>query len=161
MIAQGRRFSVVVRCASHARTPRKLSHVRRHICTPSVTPFFAIEINTILFDGLTVRRRRERQCIAMANNESTVADQLVVATSAALGQAAGVFCIFPLDVIKTRLQVCYCFKCADHCYPTCIARKDECDAKVNGCCTTRGTQWDVPLCSSAARSHFRSTSRRT
>jgi hypothetical protein len=79
-----------------------------------VTPFFAIEINTKLFDGLTVRRRRERQCIAtsMANNESTVADQLVVATSAALGQAAGVFCVFPLDVIKTRLQVCYCFECA-------------------------------------------------
>jgi hypothetical protein len=95
-----------------------------------VTPFFAIEINIKLFDGLTVRRRRERQCIAMANNESTVADQLVVATSAALGQAAGVFCVFPLDVIKTRLQVCYCFECAVDCRhhgdPTFeLARKDE------------------------------------
>jgi len=93
---------------------------------PSVTPFFAIEINTILFDGLTVRLRRERQCIAMANNESTVADQLVVATSAALGQAAGVFCVFPLDVIKTRLQVCYCFECLPtEANPTCIHLQEK------------------------------------
>jgi hypothetical protein len=36
---------------------------------------------------------------------STTMDELVVATSAAVGQVVGVFIVFPLDVVKTRIQV--------------------------------------------------------
>ena len=54
------------------------------------------------------------------------------------------------------------FRVRCHGDPTCIARKDEsCVIRDKVMSHTRGTQWDVPLCSSAARSHFRSTSRRT
>ena len=31
-------------------------------------------------------------------------DELIVALSGAIGQVVGTFCIFPLDVLKTRMQ---------------------------------------------------------